>query len=102
MPSTLTAIDAPRADVLYESLRSKLEPEHNGQFIVLHPASGDYLVGGDGMALLMALSQKHPDGTVIRRRIGPPTMEEIRLAERLQMERRIYEASQNGSRQFSG
>ena len=95
-------INTPQADALYEELRSKLEPAHNGEFIVLHPESGDYLIGQNGATLLQQLYQKHPDGAILRRRIGPPMGSEIRLAERLRMEKRIFEASEDGARQFSG
>ena len=89
-----TTPETDRAACLYEALRPKLGPEHNGEFIVIHPESGDYLIGKEGAKIMLKLYQKYPDGTLIRRRIGPPTDAEIRMAERFRMERYIYEASE--------
>ena len=74
--------------MLYEALRPLLEPQHNGKFVVLHPASGDYLITEKRVGGMLTLGRKHPEGGLVRRQIGPPTCEEVRYAEHLEAERR--------------
>lgn len=89
-PRLAPSLDTHKADRLYEELRLMLEPEHNGEFIVIHPGNGDYLVGKDSVALMLALHQKYKDGRLRRRRIGPATEEETRYAERFALLRRQF------------
>jgi hypothetical protein len=90
-PALAPSLDTHKADCLYEELRPTLEPEHNGEFIVIHPGTGEYLVGKDGAALMRKLFEKFPDGTLQRRRIGPPTESDLRFVARLRMEQQLHE-----------
>jgi hypothetical protein len=60
-----------RARTIYDSqLRERLEPEYNGQWVAIHPDTGDYIVERRFGKAFRALKAKHPDGSVVVRYIG--------------------------------
>lgn len=68
----------------YETeLRETLEREHCGEFVAIHPESGQFSVAADEEDALRRLRDKQPEGLLYLRRIGPPTAGDLRLAERL-------------------
>lgn len=56
---------------IYESgLRAILEPLHNGQYVAIHPSTGDHVLArGPGKAH-RAMRARQPEGRIILRRIG--------------------------------
>jgi len=60
-----------RGTALYETaLRAKLEPNHNGEFVAIHPDTHDYAVASTSGDALRALYARHPEGGLMVRRIG--------------------------------
>lgn len=67
---------------IYEAeLKAKLEPEHNGKVVAIHVESGDYQVHTHWALARHALRQRHPNGWIFSRFIGPPTPAENALGE---------------------
>jgi hypothetical protein len=68
----ITTIDpVQQAKDNYDSkLRSILEPEFDGQYVAIHPESGDYLVERCRGQSLRAMIERHPDGPISIRHIG--------------------------------
>ena len=60
-----------QAEAYYNAeLRDKLEPAHNGKFILIDPESRDYEVDADLFAATVHLRDRQPDGEWIIFRIG--------------------------------
>lgn len=60
-----------RGTALYDlSLRGVLEPGSNGQFVAINPDTGDYAVASTSGDALRALYARHPDCSLMVRRIG--------------------------------
>ncbi|MBV9851961.1 MAG: hypothetical protein JO250_20035 [Armatimonadetes bacterium] len=63
---------AARALAFYQNtLRARLEPEHDGEGLAIHPDSGDYLLGSTPTHASRAMRQRHPEGGYITLRVGP-------------------------------
>lgn len=61
-----------RALALYEArFKSALEPHHNGEFVVIHPDSEDYVVAPTSGDAMRAMYRRHPEGQVLLHLIGP-------------------------------
>lgn len=56
-----------------ESLRVKLEPTHEGEYLVLDVFSGAYEVDKEHLDAARRMRKKHPDGMLYSIRIGSPT-----------------------------
>jgi len=55
---------------IYEQLKSQLEREHWGKYVVIDPDSGDYEVAPTHTEALFRLRERHPDKVFFSRRIG--------------------------------
>lgn len=74
MPIPASQDLAERAEALYaERLRQLLEPEHNGEFLVIEPDSGDYFLGRTLMEASRAAREKHPGRLTHVMRVGHKT-----------------------------
>jgi hypothetical protein len=58
------------ADKIYAPLRPKLEAEHWGKYITIHPVTGDYAIGGTLNAADKKLRKKYPNIAFVSYRIG--------------------------------
>jgi len=59
---------------LYErEIRQRVEPEHNGRFLVLDIRSGDYEIAEESVTAYDRAAAKHPDGALYLVRVGSPT-----------------------------
>ena len=58
-------------------LRARLEPEHKGEFLVLHVDSGDYELNPSQREALERAKARHPDGLFYILRIGHRTAARI-------------------------
>lgn len=66
-----------------ETLKSVLEPAHDGEAVAIHVDSGDYAVADNHSAAARALlkrRQEKSDGRIVTLTIGTPTDSDIRLA----------------------
>jgi hypothetical protein len=62
---------ARRAEELYEQeLRSELEPEHTGEYVVLDVETGDYELDSDEMAAIDRARARHPNRCFYIKRVG--------------------------------
>ena len=60
-----------KARKIYEGqLRSVLEPEHIGKFLIIDVKSGDYEVDTNDIAASKRAHIKHPDGEFFGMRVG--------------------------------
>ena len=66
-----------------ERLRTHLEQRHLGEAVAIHLASGDYATDKRWAIALRRLRERHPDGETYTQFIGPPTPDEMALANRL-------------------
>jgi hypothetical protein len=55
---------------IYEQLKSQLEREHWGKYVVIDPDSGDYEVAPTRTEALLKIRQRHPEKVFFSRRIG--------------------------------
>lgn len=61
-----------RALAFYKNtLQAKLEPEHDGRGIAIHPDSGEYLIAATPTHASREMWKRHPEGRFISMRIGP-------------------------------
>jgi hypothetical protein len=61
-----------RALLLYEErLKTLLEPEYIGDYVAIHPDSGDYAIGRTTLEASRTLRERHPVGLFVTRSIGP-------------------------------
>lgn len=60
-----------RGQAIYDALRAQLEPEHDGEYIVIHTETGDYAVGPTFSRTNRTMLARHgADGKLFGRRIG--------------------------------
>jgi hypothetical protein len=60
-----------RGKQIYEQkLRSLLEPEHVGKYLVIDVDSGDYEMDEEHLAALDRVRARHPDGSFFSMRVG--------------------------------
>jgi hypothetical protein len=60
-----------RGEAIYrETLRDRLEPEFDGQFVVIDVDSGDYEVDREGMAASLRLQARKPEALIWGTRVG--------------------------------
>lgn len=77
-----------RGEAIYkERLQSTLEPEHNGETVAIHLDSGDYVLAGRYTEAMRVLRERHPEGLMMARHIGPLD-EDSPLARRLMRAKR--------------
>jgi hypothetical protein len=63
-----------RGQALYDQqIREKVEPQHNGQFLVLDIETGEYEVDADSVAALERATAKHQGPALYLVRVGFPT-----------------------------
>jgi len=55
---------------IYEPFRSKLEAEHWGKYITIHPVNGDYAISRSHDAALNKMKKKYPEVVFYTIRIG--------------------------------
>jgi hypothetical protein len=53
-------------------LKPLLEPDHDGEWVVIHVANGDYAVGPDKHRSLEEMQRKYPDDVFFFARVGHP------------------------------
>ncbi len=59
-----------RGTAFYDlALYARLEPDHNGQFVAIHPDTQDYAVAPTSGDALRAQDARHPEGGLVVRRI---------------------------------
>lgn len=81
-PTLTPAEIAARAEELYEQrIRSLVEADHHGDFVVIEVESGDYEVDPDHLTAAKRLLARRPHGSRFGIRIGYPTA--YRLGSRL-------------------
>jgi hypothetical protein len=62
----------PRGREIYErDVRPGLGPEHEGKFVVIDVASGDYEVSDDDEEAFGRAEEKHPEAVFFVLRVGP-------------------------------
>lgn len=64
-------------DYYRHTLRAKLEPEHNGEYLVLDVETGEYELDGDELAALRRARAKKPRTVFYILRVGYPTVGRI-------------------------
>ncbi len=75
---------ARRGRAIYETkLKALLEPEHNNQFVAIHPDSGEYAVANSTGNAMRAMRKRQPQGRLYFTKIGPEP--EYGLAARILM-----------------
>lgn len=73
-----------------ERLKDELEREHPGKVVAIHPDNGDYVIADNSPDAMRALIERHPEGQMFIRRIGPPTPGDLRLATRIVAAEVVY------------
>jgi hypothetical protein len=64
---------ARRGEEIYErDIRSRVESEHRGKFLVIDIGSGDYEIDGNALDATHRVMARHPDGERYLVRIGSP------------------------------
>lgn len=53
-----------------EKLRSRLEPEHNNEYVAIHVDSGDYALGASSGDAMRAMRQRQATGRLVILHIG--------------------------------
>jgi hypothetical protein len=62
-----------RGQALYDQqIRKKVEPQHNGKFLVLDVDTGDYEIDADSYAAYERAAARHPDAPFYLLRVGFP------------------------------
>jgi hypothetical protein len=57
-------------EIYDRDLKSRLEPAHNGEYVVIHVVNGDYFVDDDDMQAVQEAMEKYPGNRFFSRRIG--------------------------------
>jgi hypothetical protein len=84
-PEELLGDAAQRGEQIYEAqLKATLESAALGQFVAIHPESGEYAVASREEDAVSELRARRPEGLLVVRRVGPPTPGDLRLAARLE------------------
>ena len=69
---------AERGKAIYErELRSRLEPQHRGQVVVINIETGEHEVDTDHLAASNRAAARHPGAPLFALRIGYPTLGRI-------------------------
>lgn len=69
---------AARGRAIYEErIRSRVEPEHVGEFLVIDVDTGEYEMGADEVAVMKRAAARHPVHSLYGMRIGYRTMGRI-------------------------
>jgi hypothetical protein len=69
---------AARGRAIYEEkIRSSVEPEHVGEFLVIDVDTGEYEIGTDDVAVMKRAAASHPAHSLYGMRIGYRTMGRI-------------------------
>lgn len=72
-----------RGKELYERrIRSEVEPEHEGRFLVVDIESGEYALADDELEAFDRAREKTPEGVLYLIRIGQPAAHRIGVGER--------------------
>lgn len=67
-----------RARALYDQeIRTKVEADHRGRYLVVDIETGEYEIGDDYLTLSRELQSRHPDAALHVIRIGYPTVGRI-------------------------
>ena len=67
-----------RGQSIYDrDLKTRLEPGHNGEYVVINVANGDYFVDADEDRALDAAEARYPDEVFYIGRIGAPTVDRL-------------------------
>ena len=67
-----------QAEELYaREIRAKVEPEHNGKYLVIEVNSGTYETDTDDIALMKRTRAKYPKGVFHMMRVGSPALTRI-------------------------
>lgn len=65
---------AARGRAIYEErIRTQVEPEHNGKFVVIDIETGEYELDADDVAAMKRAAQKHPAESLYGMRVGHRT-----------------------------
>ena len=56
-----------------QQIREKVEPQHNGKFLVLDIETGEFEIDADSVAAVERATAKHPDPALYLLRVGFPT-----------------------------
>ncbi len=60
-----------RGEAIYErDIRSKVEPEHDGRYLVVDITTGDYSISDNELAAFEGAEQKNPNGWFYSKRVG--------------------------------
>ena len=59
-----------RGEAVYQKLQTKVEPRHNGKFLVIDIQTEDYEIDDLGTVAINRLLSKHPDAVIYLLRIG--------------------------------
>lgn len=69
--------------IIYDhELREKLEPTHNGEFVVIHVVNGDYFVDRDEVEALDAALARYPGQVFYITRVGYDVADAFHTPER--------------------
>ena len=63
-----------RGREIYErEIRAKVEPEHDGEFLVVDITTGSYEVAADGITAARRIRERNPEALLCSLRVGHPT-----------------------------
>ena len=65
-----TETTATRGKTIYQQLRDKVEPHHNGKFLAIDIETEDYEIDANGTVAITRLLAKHPDAVIYLLKIG--------------------------------
>lgn len=72
-----------RGETIYErDIRSKVEPEHVGRYLVVDITTGEYSVSDNELAAFESAERKNPGGTFYVKRVGHASVHRIGSARR--------------------
>ena len=60
-------------EIYDREIREKVEPEHDGEFVVVDVATGSYEVAADGITAARRLRESNPEALLCFLRVGHPT-----------------------------
>ena len=67
-----------RGEAIYRrDICSKVEPRHNGEYVVIDIVTGDYSISGNELAAFDLAEQKNPNGWFYVKRIGHEAVHRI-------------------------
>jgi hypothetical protein len=64
-------------EIYDRELKDRLEPQHNGEFVVINVANGDYVVDADEVRALEQALARYPDEVFFTARIGSPYVDRL-------------------------